>query len=225
MSWRCELDEELTKIEVGRRRPSRDPHRRRPARLFRRRRYSSDGQIHARGNGRAHRRAPRSQLAPGDLHQADHRRDQWPRLRRRRAADDHAGHPHRLRTRRDPISRGEIRPRQFYLVPAADRRHAESQRIALHRAGRSKPKKRNASACSIRSCLRRNCATLPSRWRNRSAPTIRAWCKASSGLLDDGVGMAWRERFDAEQNARKGKLKANSPREGFKAFLDRKGIR
>jgi enoyl-CoA hydratase/carnithine racemase len=44
-------------------------------------------------------------------------------------------------------------------------------------------------------------------------------------LLDEGVGSLWRERFDAEQNARKNKLKANSPREGFKAFLDRKGIR
>ena len=44
-------------------------------------------------------------------------------------------------------------------------------------------------------------------------------------LLDDGVGMDWRDRFDAEHNARKGKLKANSPREGFKAFLERKGIR
>lgn len=44
-------------------------------------------------------------------------------------------------------------------------------------------------------------------------------------LLNDDVGLSWRERFDAEQNARKGKLKANSPREGFKAFLERKGIR
>ncbi len=44
-------------------------------------------------------------------------------------------------------------------------------------------------------------------------------------LLDDDVGMEWRERFDAEHNARKDKLKANSPREGFKAFLERKGIR
>lgn len=44
-------------------------------------------------------------------------------------------------------------------------------------------------------------------------------------LVDEGIGMHWRERFDAEHNARKGKLKANSPREGFKAFLDRKGIR
>jgi enoyl-CoA hydratase/carnithine racemase len=44
-------------------------------------------------------------------------------------------------------------------------------------------------------------------------------------LLNDGVGMAWRERFDGELNARKGRLKANSPREGFKAFLERKGIR
>jgi len=43
-------------------------------------------------------------------------------------------------------------------------------------------------------------------------------------LLDDDVGAPWRERFDAEHNARKNKLKANSPREGFKAFLDRKGI-
>jgi len=43
-------------------------------------------------------------------------------------------------------------------------------------------------------------------------------------LLNDDVGLGWRERFDAEQNARKNKLKANSPREGFKAFLERKGV-
>ena len=43
-------------------------------------------------------------------------------------------------------------------------------------------------------------------------------------LLNDDVGLEWRERFDAEQNARKNNLKANSPREGFKAFLERKGI-
>ena len=44
-------------------------------------------------------------------------------------------------------------------------------------------------------------------------------------LLHDGIGMAWRERYDNELNARKAKLKPNSPREGFKAFLERKGIR
>ena len=44
-------------------------------------------------------------------------------------------------------------------------------------------------------------------------------------LLDQGIGAPWRERFDNEHNARKNKLKANSPKEGFKAFLDRKGIR
>jgi enoyl-CoA hydratase/carnithine racemase len=44
-------------------------------------------------------------------------------------------------------------------------------------------------------------------------------------LLNDDVGLGWRDRFDAEQNARKGKLQANSPREGFKAFLEKKGIR
>jgi enoyl-CoA hydratase/carnithine racemase len=43
-------------------------------------------------------------------------------------------------------------------------------------------------------------------------------------LLNDDIGLGWRERFDAEQNARKNKLKANSPREGFKAFLERKVI-
>ena len=43
-------------------------------------------------------------------------------------------------------------------------------------------------------------------------------------LLDDGVGAPWRERFDNENNARQNKLKANSPREGFKAFLQKKGI-
>ena len=44
-------------------------------------------------------------------------------------------------------------------------------------------------------------------------------------LLHEDVGMPWRERFDSEQGARKTTLKANSPREGFKEFLDRKGIR
>ena len=43
-------------------------------------------------------------------------------------------------------------------------------------------------------------------------------------LLNEDVGLGWRERFDAEQNARRGKLKPNSPREGFKKFLERKGI-
>ena len=43
-------------------------------------------------------------------------------------------------------------------------------------------------------------------------------------LLSEDIGLSWRERFDAEQNARRGKLKPNSPREGFKKFLERKGI-
>ncbi|HYY24644.1 MAG TPA: enoyl-CoA hydratase/isomerase family protein, partial [Candidatus Udaeobacter sp.] len=44
-------------------------------------------------------------------------------------------------------------------------------------------------------------------------------------LLHEDVGTPWRERFDNEQNARKTSLKSNHPREGFKEFLDRKGIR
>jgi hypothetical protein len=36
--------------------------------------------------------------------------------------------------------------------------------------------------------------------------------------------MPWRERYDSEQKARKTWLKANSPQEGFKEFLKRKGI-
>lgn len=44
-------------------------------------------------------------------------------------------------------------------------------------------------------------------------------------LVNDGVGMGWRERYESEQSARKSKMKPTSPREGFKAFLERKGIR
>jgi 2-(1,2-epoxy-1,2-dihydrophenyl)acetyl-CoA isomerase len=44
-------------------------------------------------------------------------------------------------------------------------------------------------------------------------------------LLHEDVGMDWRGRYDNEQNARKTRLKSNHPREGFKEFLSRKGIR
>jgi enoyl-CoA hydratase/carnithine racemase len=45
------------------------------------------------------------------------------------------------------------------------------------------------------------------------------------GLLHEDIGMPWRERYDSEQSARKTSLKSNHPREGFKDFLARKGIR
>ena len=44
-------------------------------------------------------------------------------------------------------------------------------------------------------------------------------------LVHEDIGMDWRGRYDNEQTARKTYLKANSPREGFKDFLARKGIR
>jgi enoyl-CoA hydratase/carnithine racemase len=44
-------------------------------------------------------------------------------------------------------------------------------------------------------------------------------------LLHENVGRDWRGRYDNEQNARKSRLKSNHPREGFKDFLSRKGIR
>jgi enoyl-CoA hydratase/carnithine racemase len=44
-------------------------------------------------------------------------------------------------------------------------------------------------------------------------------------LLHEDIGLDWRGRYDREQNARKTWLKSNHPREGFKAFLSRKGIR
>ena len=44
-------------------------------------------------------------------------------------------------------------------------------------------------------------------------------------LVHEDIGLPWRERYDNEQSARKTYLKANSPREGFKDFLARKGIR
>ncbi|HZD41839.1 MAG TPA: enoyl-CoA hydratase/isomerase family protein [Terriglobales bacterium] len=44
-------------------------------------------------------------------------------------------------------------------------------------------------------------------------------------LLHEDIGMDWRSRYDNEQSARKTYLKATPPREGFKDFLARKGIR
>lgn len=44
-------------------------------------------------------------------------------------------------------------------------------------------------------------------------------------LLHENVGRDWRGRYDNEQDARKSRLKSNHPREGFKEFLNRKGIR
>lgn len=44
-------------------------------------------------------------------------------------------------------------------------------------------------------------------------------------LMHEDIGRDWRGCYDNEQNARKTYLKANSPREGFKDFLARKGIR
>jgi enoyl-CoA hydratase len=44
-------------------------------------------------------------------------------------------------------------------------------------------------------------------------------------LLHEDIGMDWRGCYDNEQSARKTYLKANSPREGFKEFLARKGVR
>jgi 2-(1,2-epoxy-1,2-dihydrophenyl)acetyl-CoA isomerase len=44
-------------------------------------------------------------------------------------------------------------------------------------------------------------------------------------LMHENVGRDWRGRYDNEQNARKSRLKSNHPREGFKEFLSRKGIR
>ena len=44
-------------------------------------------------------------------------------------------------------------------------------------------------------------------------------------LLHEDIGMLWHERFDNERAARATSLKSNHPREGFKEFLDRKGIK
>ena len=44
-------------------------------------------------------------------------------------------------------------------------------------------------------------------------------------LLHEDIGLSWRQRFDGELNARQTTLKANHPREGFRDFLQRKGMR
>jgi enoyl-CoA hydratase/carnithine racemase len=42
-------------------------------------------------------------------------------------------------------------------------------------------------------------------------------------LLHEQIGMGWRERYDAEEQARSTWLAAGHPREGFKEFLSRRG--
>jgi enoyl-CoA hydratase/carnithine racemase len=44
-------------------------------------------------------------------------------------------------------------------------------------------------------------------------------------LIHEDIGLDWRSRYDNEKNARGSYLKATDPREGFKDFLNRKGIR
>ena len=44
-------------------------------------------------------------------------------------------------------------------------------------------------------------------------------------LLQEQMGMDWRQRYDSEQNARSTRLRPTPPREGFKEFLTRKGFR
>jgi enoyl-CoA hydratase len=44
-------------------------------------------------------------------------------------------------------------------------------------------------------------------------------------LVHEDIGLDWRSRYDNERNARGTYLKATDPREGFKDFLSRKGIR
>jgi enoyl-CoA hydratase/carnithine racemase len=44
-------------------------------------------------------------------------------------------------------------------------------------------------------------------------------------LLHEDIGQSWRQRFDGELNARQTTLKANHPREGFRDFLQRKGMK
>ena len=44
-------------------------------------------------------------------------------------------------------------------------------------------------------------------------------------LLHEDIGLSWRQCFDGELNARQTTLKANHPREGFRDFLQRKGMK
>jgi enoyl-CoA hydratase len=44
-------------------------------------------------------------------------------------------------------------------------------------------------------------------------------------LVHEDIGLDWRSRYDNERNARGTYLKATDPREGFKDFLSRKGVR
>jgi enoyl-CoA hydratase/carnithine racemase len=44
-------------------------------------------------------------------------------------------------------------------------------------------------------------------------------------LLHEDIGLPWRQRFEGELSARQTTLKASHPREGFRDFLQRKGMK
>jgi enoyl-CoA hydratase/carnithine racemase len=44
-------------------------------------------------------------------------------------------------------------------------------------------------------------------------------------LLNDGIGASWADRMQMERDILAGRLKPAHPREGFKEFLERKGVR
>ena len=53
------------------------------------------------------------------------------------------------------------------------------------------------------------------------APTVQGIKR----LLHEEVGMGWRDRYDHERKAQATWLRPNHPRDSFKEFLTRKGIR
>jgi len=87
----------------------------------------------------AQRQARRHLLAYRQFLQADHRRDQWPRLWRRRVAVFEPRYPHRRRAFAIPLSGGELRPGEFELVAADAGGLAQGQGAALHRPRRLLP--------------------------------------------------------------------------------------
>jgi enoyl-CoA hydratase len=144
-------------------------------------------------------------------------------LRRGSPVDDHARYSHRLRACRDPPRRQIRRANSTWSLPLVVGMPKAKELLYTGRPVKAEEAERIGLLNQLVPCAQLRAAAVE--MAKQIAENDARMVQGIKRLLNDDVGMPWRERFDAEQNARKGKLKANSPREGFKAFLERKGIR
>jgi enoyl-CoA hydratase/carnithine racemase len=215
----CELDEELARSKtttMSRR------HFDQPApRLLGRRRHSSDGKIDARGDGAQRGAVKRPGTSPpspnrSSAHQAS------PTARRAVDvdADIRIGCEH---AEIQFLAAKYGRANSTWSLPLVVGMPKAKELLFTGRLVKAEEAERIGLLNQVVPCAQLREVSL--QMAQQIAENDARMVQGIKKLLNDGVGMSWRERYDSEQSARKGKLKANSPREGFKVFLERKGIR